>query len=152
VLVELLDVGLQALDPRDEALDGEAEDDDDVLSDNPGAVVGDELVHPLGVGIGGVVVAGGEVAEDAEGEHAEELLQIKLLHVVGDHSLIDHNRSLLNHVIHVLLNPAPYEKLAQTSPVLPVLVPIGLKSKHSTRANTSKHNSTRLNTSKHNST
>ena len=72
MLVELLDVGLQALDPRDEAPDGEAEDDD-VLSDNPGAVVGDELVHPLGVGIGGVVVAGGEVAEDAEGEHAEEL-------------------------------------------------------------------------------
>ena len=74
MLVKLLDVGLQALDPRDEAPDGEAEDDDDdVLSDNPGAVVGDELVDPLGVGIGGVVVAGGEVAEDAEGEHAEEL-------------------------------------------------------------------------------
>ena len=73
MLVKLLDVGLQALDPRDEAPDGEAEEDDDVLSDNPGAVVGDELVHPLGVGIGGVVVAGGEVAEDAEGEHVEEL-------------------------------------------------------------------------------
>ena len=72
MLVKLLDVGLQALDPRDEAPDGEAEDDD-VLSDNPGAVVGDELVDPLGVGIGGVVVAGGEVAEDAEGEHVEEL-------------------------------------------------------------------------------